>query len=437
MSVRVFVSHSTGQKQGLASDLQNQAHRTFRRNLCERLHREEGIEPFVDDEMPSGTHWREHLFGKLAECNAALILVNEPALYHSPWVDTEARILAWRAWLDRTAFRLILIHFGGITRTRIAEHRDWEAIAPAEILMLPRSGDSLDIDDPAAVQQAMDAVVATLRTLPDEEAVQRSSSGWILSRLASLLSFDRDTLAGLAKLLEVSIPDGANEAKFRRALAQRLYERGPAGLRTLRECPSAKLDRNEQLWLLDLLGTYWVHPGASASILKFRHRGAPSQVFAINGALSYFTPDIYVEHVCRSQSRWPVITVATKVPLDQILEQVREDLKERFNKALALRRIRPDRARPDEIDEALKEIIAELLDADEPVFVALPPAGARDKSVVEGLTRRYGDIRIILCGGHPPGASPLLDVETLQPELDLLDEKQAFKAYQAMLVGIR
>src|SRR5262245_3345060 len=142
MKPRVFVSHSTSLKAELEPRLRSQVptHSAFRKRLCESLRRLSGIDVIVDDDIPVARRWRDFLFDVVANCSAAVVLVNEQALYHSPWVDTEIKIFGTRALNEKDSFRLIVIPFGGITEKHIAKHPSWEPIAVTEWQMLPRTG---------------------------------------------------------------------------------------------------------------------------------------------------------------------------------------------------------------------------------------------------------------------------------------------------------
>ncbi len=433
MSVKVFVSHSTWAKQDLPEPLLAQipAHAKFREAVCDRLSREANFEVLVDQDIPPAVPWRERLFGALADCNAAVILINQQALLHSPWVDTEARILAWRAWVDRASFRLIMILYGGVTRQQLAQHRDWEAIAPAELQMLPTDKNGLDISNPAAVADALEAAVGAIRPLAVDEGPAGGESQWLLGRLTGLLAFEPAALSQLAQKVNIKAPGAMNEISLRRAIARQLYDRGPNGLKCLLESSLVKAASPDLEGLLDLLSTYWIDPAASTALLKFRNETAVRAALAINGALHHFTPQAYVRHVCGSAKPWPVIHVDVKRSLPEVLAQVREGLKDRFWRNL---KTFPnlERASPDEIDQRLNEVLRNRLTNGAPSFVALPPAAAGDAGLIDALTNRYKDLRIILCSGKAPGATPLPGLETLQPELDLDKEKAAFKEYDFM-----
>ena len=196
-------------------------HAKFRQKVYERLKDKEGFDVQIDKDIPVGTYWRDLLFGRLDECNAAIVLVDERALLHSHWVYFEVKILGWRAWIERKDFILIMIPFGGVTRLKIAQHPAWEAITLREVQMIPSGEAGLDISDKAAVNDTLDKVVEALRSLPDQPA-DESVSGWLVGSLASFLNLEKKPLENIADALNVSKCLSLNLLKKR--IARRLYE---------------------------------------------------------------------------------------------------------------------------------------------------------------------------------------------------------------------
>lgn len=432
MSIKVFVSHSTFAKEGLEPRLLEMVpeHANFRERVCERLRREDCFEVFSDRDLPTASHWREVLFGQLGDCNAAVILINEQALLHSPWVDTEARILCWRSWVERKDhFRLIMIPFGGVTRSQISKHKPWEAIAPGEIQMET----DLDIGDAQAVEKILQNVVESIHSLPYAGS-QQSGSSWIVNRLFKLLDLDLTMLREICAKLDIAVASGSSKNALQRCAAQRLYERGPLALRALLDLVADELGERKINSLLHLLMTYWVDPCASSSILKFCDRAATVRTFAINGALFYFTPEAYVQQICGCTPTWPVIKIGDKGTVNELVEQVRSQLVDEFRDVLEMRLPNFEFATDEEKDDALNELLGDRLDVDRaPVFVSLSPIAARDHNLRIAIKDKYSRLGLVLCSGRSGGSDPFPGVEMLSPEIDLKVESEAWKAYSVML----
>jgi hypothetical protein len=226
MAIRVFISHSTSDRPDLEPGERAlvQEHSRFRQKFCARLSQEPGIEVVVDDNIPAGSRWREFIFESLGDCNAGIILANEQAISRSPWVDTEAKILGWRAWYEKKDFRLIVVPFGGLKSADIASRTGWEAIALTELQMVPRDG--LDHSDQSAVEKAVSQIIATLKELPDFHE-HRSSTGWLVARFAGLLDIDTAFLRDLARRVRADITGIITDEALRRRVLRRLYEMGP------------------------------------------------------------------------------------------------------------------------------------------------------------------------------------------------------------------
>ena len=420
MAVRIFISHSTGEKPGYKLIAE---HVEFRQKVYERLKAEVGFDVQIDKDIPAGTYWRDLLFGRLDECNAAVVLVDERALSHSNWVDFEVKILGWRAWIERKDFRLIMIPFGGVTRLQIAQHPAWEAITLSEVQMIPSGESGLDISDQAVVTDTLDKVVEALRSLPDQPA-DESVSSWLVGSLACFLKLEKKPLENIADELKVS--KCLNLNLLRKRIALQLYEAGPKSLNTLLEARDVNIPGDDLRMVLEILSTNWIDPSASATILKFRRVSVPKAVFAINGSFEYFTPEAYIRQICCLRKPWPVIVVDGKQSQADILEQIRADLKSKFSNNL-----QKSRTTEDQVDQRINELLKLRLEQLEaPVFVALSPVAAKDHALIEAIRDTYKDLRIILCTG---GSESLPDIEMLRPELDPQRETIAYEEYYATL----
>lgn len=163
-------------------------HVAFLKQVRERLGREARFDVQVDPDIKGGDQWRKRLFKRLGACNAAVALVNEQAMLHSPWVDFEVKVLAWRAWLESDDFRLVVVPYGGLTRSRIARHPGWDVLLLDEIQMIPRDSDGLNLTNKREVDKALEDVVPALHEVPDERSGQ-TGYGWIVTSLADALNW--------------------------------------------------------------------------------------------------------------------------------------------------------------------------------------------------------------------------------------------------------
>ncbi|MFD0003482.1 toll/interleukin-1 receptor domain-containing protein [Streptomyces sp. NPDC127178] len=84
-----FISHSSAKTE------EDQANAdSVRTELIKRLP-DLGWDVRVDDLLPPGTDWRSVLYGWLADCDAAVVLVSKDGL-ESTWLKREVHILLWR-----------------------------------------------------------------------------------------------------------------------------------------------------------------------------------------------------------------------------------------------------------------------------------------------------------------------------------------------------
>lgn len=431
MSIRVFISHSTCRKDGLDQKLQDlvPAHAAFRRQLCERLKQEPGIDVVVDEDMPPASFWREFLFERIADCNAAIVLVNEQALRHSPWVDTEVKVLGYRAHHEKDYFRLIIVPFGGIKGADIDKHPGWEPVALSELQMLPH--DELDITNAKKVDGVIRQIISTLRELP-EVVEDNTSSGWLVNRLCALLEMEPPHLLEIGKRLGADTAGICNPSTLRRRVAHALYREGPMALHKLVKYPYCKLKVDEWRDIFEILCTYWVDMSASIGILACCPQTAVYRVIAINGKQVAYTPRAYVRQVCGENYPWPVVAVK---PTYDVVSQIRETLiKDYFG--YQLHSILPNLDWASEAEKT--DGLNQLLDTT-PVFVALfQERGGQVDDVIADISGVFPNIRIIVCTGTEKGETPVLEnIHMLKPELDLADEAKAYDDFRKVGGRIR
>jgi hypothetical protein len=247
-----------------------------------------------------------------------------------------------------------------------------------------------------------------------------------VSQLAGFLKLGKETLEQVAD--ELGVHKSHNIDTLKQEIALKFYELGPKSLKSLLTEYSPEIDNDDLRTALEILSTYWVNPGASATILKFCRNTVMKRVFAINGHREYFTPEAYVRQICCWRKPWPVIKVGDKTSAEDILEQIREALKVEFQKNLQKSCTR------DTIDPRLNELLKSRLDHfGAPVFVVLSPVAAQDNTLIEAISATYDHIRIVLCTGTSPGSEPPPGVEMLKPEFDLQIETDAWDIYDATL----
>ncbi|MHB9109948.1 MAG: toll/interleukin-1 receptor domain-containing protein [Armatimonadota bacterium] len=432
MAINVFISHSTWYPEA-----ETDGHAAFREKVYARLEAA-GFHPVLDRIIHPGQHWRQVLFDRLAECHAAVVLADEHAL-GSDWVDTEVKILCWRANVDQQDFRLLMVPYGGVTPARIAEKRGWAAIAPGEIQMLLRDKGGLHIDDPAAVADTLDVLVEELRKVPDY-SIDTTSSGWLMGRICALLNFTRDCLAKIAGSLEIDPKPALTDAQLKRLIAVRMYDEGPSSIRAIVEQSGHHMGQGRALGpLVDILNTYWVDPTASVVLLKSCYLNAapkPLPPFGLRCIKRGFTPMAYVTQICHCNPPWHIFKPAEKsFSAEDIVQQIRQELIDQC--------LPPEydpSSDPTEIDQALNNLINDLLEEDRtPIFVTLTSEAAREGKVQAAISRAFPNLRIIYCFPHPPDTPegipppppvPMPDyVEPLLPEVNKDIESKAERAY--------
>lgn len=428
MSIRIFISHSTCLKEGIKDQFQAQipAHAAFRQLLCERLRQVQDpkIEVVVDEDIPVGRFWRDFLFDEIADCSAAIVLVNKQALHCSPWVETEVTVLGYRARNEKDNFCLIIVPFGGVTEADIASKPAWAPVAISELQMKPRHG--LDENNLEAVDQLVQDIVEALRCLPDW-TIDNSSSGWLVDHLCALLELKPEALKEFATRINVNTNKITRAHVLLRRVAHAMYKKGPLAIHELLEYPGCSLASNQYAGILKILGTYWVDMAASINLLFYLRGKGTAQVVAINGKEIRFTPQIYVRQVCGELRPWPVIDVD---PTDGVVDQIRDELAKHKKIRLSLSRLvgNLERASPEKITKGLNRLLS---GGSLPVFITfLQPGGGNVEDLVKQITDTFPDLHIIVCTGTEPGEAKLApEIKMLTPEFHLAQEEKEFKDY--------
>jgi hypothetical protein len=438
MSIRVFISHSTVPKEGVSEDIcAKPAHAKFLESLCACLRNEKNpaIELIVDKYIPCGRYWREFLFKEMAECHAAIVLLNEQALDCSDWVETEVTVFGYRAFNEKKYFRLILVPFGGMTEKNIEGKKAWRPISINELQVVPRGG--LKELTPDAVEMLSQQIIASLRDLPNCSG--DAPSGFLVTRLCGLLPKEEYVLRGIASKLGISYSGSVFSNKLR--IAQSLYARGPMALLDLEDCADLPHDWNASSHVRDILSTYWVDMKASIEILCCFQPDRDHHVFAINGKQAGYTPQTYVRQVCGQNDSWPVIEVSLSHAERHQEDEQESVIGQICNKFARMPRLKsalnPFLEGRRWTDLAIQEKISALKEVmnarrNKPVFVTFTQDGGGNVDDVINLIRlTFPLINIIICTGTKPNASPVLSpgVQMLMPELDLDKERIEFNDF--------
>ena len=437
MSIRVFISHSTIPKEGVHEDIcAKPAHAEFLELLCARLRSETNpaIELIVDKDIPCGRYWREFLFKEMAECHAAIVLLNEQALDCSDWVETEVTVFGYRAFNEKKYFRLILVPFGGMTEKNIEGKKAWRPISINELQVVPRGG--LKELTSEAVETLSQQIIASLRDLPNCSG--DAPSGFLVTRLCGLLPKEEYVLRGIASKLGILYSGSVSANKLR--IAQFLYRHGPTALLDLEDCVELSPDWNA-LHVRDILSTYWVDMKASIEILSCFHSERDHHVFAINGKQAGYTPQTYVRQVCGQNDSWPVIEVSLSHAERNQHDEQESVIGQIYNKFAIMPRLKSalnpflEGRRWDDLTilekiSALKEVMNAR--RNKPVFVTFVQGeGGNVDDDIKNIRQTFPLINIIVCTGTKPNANPVLSpgVQMLMPELDLDKERIEFNDF--------
>jgi hypothetical protein len=155
-----------------------------------------GLEILVDmDELRPGDEWRAILYHWLAECHAAVVLLNREAMASS-WVRREVNILLWRRALGYP-LKIVPAILGDFSEKNIQD----AGFGELTDLQMAKLGSSPRTQETA--ERIADEIAAQLAGWPAEEDTSE------MARWAKAVSYalsmvgDRDSLVAAARQLQV------------------------------------------------------------------------------------------------------------------------------------------------------------------------------------------------------------------------------------------
>jgi hypothetical protein len=293
--VKVFISHSSR-----ADPLTTAVREAVRKAM-------QGHEVFVDmDVLRPGVEWRAVLYQWLAECHAAVVLVNREAL-SSAWVKREVSILLWRRALG-VPLTIVPVIVGDL-RTKDLQDAglgDLPGLLHAARLA-PGQGEQGD------VQALVTEVVAGLAGAEDYVLDKSPMAAWVKAVAHALGQVgDLDSLVSAAQELGVAAEDRGqvlDPVAGRRFLALQMLGRWQSS--RLSAVMGEIADYTPAEWvgrLCDHVAATWVDGEAARGLLEFS-TARPGTV--ILNARHEATARLYVDRAtCRAVTGFAVATVS-------------------------------------------------------------------------------------------------------------------------------
>jgi hypothetical protein len=315
LSIRVFISHSSGGDSALVNAL---------RAELEGL----GYVVLLDQQdITTGSRWRERIHAFLADCHASVILFSRRALDQSDWVFKEATVLAWRAALD-PSFKLVPILLPGVTAADFQASR-FGPLALSEIQHQAAA-------DAAAIAAIVHGVVGTptpfstpLDLLRVEIADQLSSGG-VGDGILEAVCASHLGVRGWQ-------PGEDRKRTFARLLSEKIFRADRVMEVALEVLGSLRPAKDVAARIVAALAPLWVEPDAAGQIPPVARRKLTDRDVALNGALPGFTAPNYVARAYPLSTLWMLIPVDDSDLGDfvgHVAERVRAGARE---KALRLR----------------------------------------------------------------------------------------------------
>lgn len=412
--VKVFISHSSR-----ADPFAGQVRQAVADGL-------RGHEVLVDmDVLQPGDEWASVLYHWLAECHAAVILVNQEAL-RSTWVRREVNILLWRRALGYP-LKLVPAIIGDLSQKDVSD-AGFDELKPFQFARIKSSQRT-----PAAARR-LAAVIVDRFSDREQPVPDQSPMGSWVNAISSDLGEVRslDSLVAAARELRVetgSIDRVRDPGEGCRFVAHQLLAHG----RDLRvyHAITKIADFTPIEWLsrlIDKVGPTWVD-GEAARVLLGTDGKRPRTV--ILNARTTATAENYIGRaICCAQAGYTYQTVpavAGEAFIDEFVKECRSAIK-------ALLRVPPGW----EIEDYLP------LPGEEPeevAFLIVHPHGTRMALVAEGVRTvqaLYPWLTVVLLTGDTPPSQAelrdwrLMEAVMLLPPLLPKEEQQARQMIQSL-----
>ena len=400
---RIFISHSAHEPEA----------ENVRLALVKCLNRNFDVK--TDKELlTGGQDFRENIFNWINQAHGAVILFSSSALT-SPWVKTEASILAWRRVLDKTAsFQLVPVLLSPVTRADI-EAKEFSPMRLAT-LQLVRSDDPVKIckDVRAGLQPLLKPA---LPETPFEGLIRQVA--WLLKKVTAA------ELLSAAYAMSINVSNWTNEEEYPTLLAKEMLEHGlPKAVKGIRELDNF-LDADATETLIELIAPVWVSLAAASRIPQIASmQDTTLRKLWVNGGddeYAEFTAGHFVRRACcrPPQTCWPVLLVPPDSGEDDAGHYKRV-----IKESLKIRLVRNESAS----EVVLREVLARKERDKEPIFIAFTPPGP-DRDVIAALRDEFPTLTFFILTGYQAQAVPSPDMQFLQPELKAEDELAAYAEY--------
>lgn len=401
---RIFVSYS-------AKD--HQAEKVLA-EVVRRL-RETGFDVWIDHErMKLGEQFPRQIFTEIFQCHGGVVIFSETAA-ESQWVQSEATVLAARAWRDGEKFPVTLIFIPPEKPDKVLRRKPFEALDMASMHAItdPESDREL-----GRMIERFEPLKRSLEKTPVDElvdvVVRRLPHDQPLLARAAYASLGDATLQ--APGTDIALADARLSAPL---LARSFFHIGLHAFRDALRLLATAMSKSDAVTVVDIVVPFWIDPKAIAPLARaaFRH----SRSIPLINARNDMTVKMYIKRAAAEYPfRWVVIPVTAaggEKTASAIITEIRDGFRS-SDPGLA-------KFSKDEIDEQ----IAITLD---PIIVILPPTVRVD--AIKKVRTKYPDCTFFIRTGptvpqreHYVG----LDVVLLEPELSPELEAEVHALYLA------
>jgi hypothetical protein len=414
-----------------------------------------GFDVLESDTCPAtSVPWSQRLLEGLGTCDAAVLLLNERALTEADnWVQTEARILCWRHWLDHDFPPPVVLCLGKTCQSHLQEGI-WPLLCAAGVPDL--SGTTAE-----ELQGILRERLAPLQQVGEGQTDwrlvnlrDRAALSFDEMRLPGILNSTWDRLQGIHGLKPLPNED------LGQRWARAILSRGPSLLLSLYDAlgnqgPPA---RSHFIDLLPTAVPAWVDIRAAAQLVYLAKCGenTPGSFYLKrmdleDDPVSWYA-EAYAARACGQSrdlfSKSPCLILAMPVTADSYsdrLDEMRAALKRAIwegdrelwsevRRSVLGRRIVPDKLAEDTltkegqgtVDKVIQGCVTERAKRKCPVFLLLSSATAQDPQLLSLIRTSFGPVSFFFMGYYSPPAG-VKDSVYLTSDFP---EEEAYQAYE-------
>jgi len=403
---RIFISHSAHEKaaEAILDNLTDSLAATF--------------DVFCDKKrLIAGQEWRDELFTAMQRAHGAVILFSSGALT-SPWVKTEASVLAWRRTLAQgKSFPIVPVLLNPVTRADL-ETKEFSPMRLSTLQLVRYDGSA------KIAKEVKKGLQQLLKSRPPDTPMED-----LAQTVAALLgNIKEGVLLNAATAMDADVSKWNDSSEYPLLLANEMLKGGLASARRAIRKIDNILGPDNTGTLIEMIAPVWVNQHTASVIPQIATADDKSiRSLWVNGGDKYpeFTARHFVRRACCRVPNlcWPVLPIAAPGSGEHDVA---------YYKYKIMASIKSKVFRIDDDDDSLVQgLLKEREEDKEPIFVVFFPPGP-EPELIAALRKEEGFSTLtffVLTGNQGTGSSRI-GVEYLEPKLQVGEEATAYLHYK-------